>query len=304
MNLSTCSSFKARLLRPLTDPFANNAKYGHGAVQVGHRCVLVGGYSELSVYVYIYDLNKNSWERFLPLDDYLAYGRVKMIFTAADTLFAYVWQEGNRRKYELLAFDLVEMLGWRVVEAKDAPVLPWGASGCFVERRGEAMVISAKPGHSCNISIYHVEGKRWSQPKVTGKPPRLDMNHASCSTRLFVFVMGKIFPATHLYLFMLDVTRVPFAWSALIDSNYSPRSRYLFAASCTRNRIFVYGGYDGERSFDVYSIREKRWLTSFQMDNEWTNGTSENAVVQSEERLLVFGGFQLPSQTPLEITPI
>lgn len=304
MDLSSCSSFKARLLRPSGNPFNNRLQYGLGAVQIGHKCVLVGGYSERTPKVYVYDLNRNRWLSFLPQNHEVAMGRVKVIFTIGDTLYAYLWREGQMRKYVLITYDLIEFSDWHEIDTKDPPTLPYGVSGCFVERRGEAVVTSPqKTAISGAVVVYRVRDKSWFHPKTTGEPPLLDMNHATCSAGTSVFAIGDSKEAPHLCLFHLDVTALPFVWSRPVGGNYFPRSRYLFQASCTVKRIFVYGGYAGNRAFDVYSIQEKRWLTNIRMDNEWRDGTSENAVVQSEERLIVFGGFQLPAQTPLEITP-
>lgn len=303
MDLTTCSSFKGKILRAGWNPFGRGKHFGHGAVQVGHRCFIVGGYSRHETSVYVYDVQKETWFQLKPSNHRLAFGRVKAIFTVADLLYAYVWQERGPRNYALVTYDLVEMSDWYVVDAKRSPNLRYGVSGCFVERRGEAVITSPR-SHSSpgTVMVYRVAEKSWYQPQVKGAPPLLDMNHSTCSTGSSVFAMGNSGGAPRMCLFLLDVTRLPFVWSMPVGGDYQPCNRYLFQASCTVNRIFVYGGYSGVRSFDVYSIPEKRWLTKFRMDNEWTAGTSENAVVQSSERLLIFGGFELPAHTPLEIT--
>ena len=303
MDLTTCSSFKARRLKPDQNPFRESFLCGIGAVLVGNKCFVFGGNSEEPTLIYIYDSQKNSWTSKHVSRDTVTYGQVKMSFTVDDTLFAYVRQYIDR-VYYLVNLDLVNPDSWDVVQAQATPNLTFGVSDCYVERRGEAVVTTPYVGLTpTTVVVYRVNGKSWYSPRVKGKNPMLAADHSSCASGLTVFVMGENRYVDRLNLHVLDVTALPFVWSTPETGCYFPKKRYLFGTSCTVNRIFVYGGFNGKTSFDVYSISDQRWLENLEFDTDWESGTADNAVVQTAEKIIVFAGLRLPARTPLEITP-
>ena len=303
MDLTRCSSFKARLLYPRGNPFENDRIYGIGAVLVGHRCYIFGGYSEVEVKLYIFDTSSNSWASSAVLNSKTVCGQVRVHFMVADILFAFVLGN-NSHVYELVTLDLLEPSEWRSVDSTKPPAFPPGVSGCFVERRGETLVTYQKDRTlRTGVEVLRIDSHSWYTPTIKGTPPLLERNHCSCAIGYQVFAMGQYHEVDHLCLSILDVTALPFVWSTPIGGTYFPRKRFLFQASCTVNRIFLYGGFDGEASFDVFSIKDEKWLSSVPFKTNWSAGTSENAVVQTSNKLIVFGGFQLPARNPLEISP-
>ena len=303
MDLTTCSSFKARRLHPDQNPFGGNALRGIGSILVGHKCFIFGGLQEEPVMLHIYDRKKNNWSSKQILRNRLAHGQVKMAFTVSDTLFAYV-RHYMDRVYYLMTLDLVTPEHWDLVPSNYMPSLTFGVSGCFVERRGEGIVTT--PDRSLQPTVvvaFRVEDNVWYSPRVKGKTPRLAVDHSSCATGYQVFVTGEDPSLNRLNLHVLNVTALPFVWSTPVGGSYFPQKRYLFQSSCTVNRIFVYGGFNGKKCFDVYSIREQCWLKNVEFDTDWEDGTGNNAVVQTSEVIIVFGGLGLPARTPLVITP-
>lgn len=306
LNLSNCHGFKGTRLSPSGNPFSNSKQYGIAAALVGHRCVIVGGYSERlrrGQRVYVYNTKTNRWSSKVPMLHELAFGRAKMIFTLEDKLFAFVWHHDSNC-YNFLQLDLVEMEEWRMVHEEKPPLMVFGAAGCLIEQRREALVSVGFSNHTV-IHSYNFLRSKWSKPRTGGKRPPYRENHATCSVDMQVFILGGAFQTNFLDVHILDVSVVPYTWSSpLLRPGYRPTARYLFQAVGTRKRIVVYGGYGGQKRFDVYSIPEKRWLQNIRFDTDWLGGTSENAVAFTEQKMWVFGGFQLDARTPLLITPL
>lgn len=303
MDLTTCSSFKGRVLWPADNVFDASKIYGVGAALVGHRCFVLGGFHRRHDKLYIYDIKNNRWSFSEIRNNLLVYGQVKVVFTVADTLYAFVWSHDIPERCHKLSMDVLELKEWQILtNSGDAPTISSGFSGCFVEPRGEAIITCPlSDENSTTVLAYRIEEKRWYSPKVKGESPRLQRDHATCTTRLKVFALGGRV-VNYLSLYVLDVSSVPYIWSKPVGLDYTPKSRFCFEVACTVNRIFVYGGFGGESAFDVFSLREHRWLPRVPFDTDHPTGTSSNAMVQTAEKLMVFGGFFLTINTPLEIT--
>ena len=320
MDLAHCSEFQGRRVASTGNPFNNNRQYGLGVVPVGHLFVLFGGYSERSIGgprgIYVFDSTRCEWSSFPVVGQHVVVGRVKMHFVVDDTLFAYVWDD-TKETYTFVTLNLVAMDAWRSVGAMSLPRTGMGTSGSFVERRKEALLFGGALGRS-DLFVYSLSRKSWSTPQTAGEPPPSRHNHATCSVGYKLFVVGGlgIESQGNLDLHVLNMEGARFVWSNLKEpQGYVPCSRYLFAVSCNRARLFVYGGYGGEENFDVYSIQENRWFKAVQeqsqnssqnevlFNTDWSQGTSEHGVVQMDEKLWIFGGFELPVRTPMVITP-
>lgn len=321
MDLDTCISLRAKLRLPKSNPYSVSRNYGLGAVAVGHKCFVFGGYQSAglqrpSCYVFIYDTVQNDWTAAETANSEVVYGRVKMSFIEEDVLYVYSWHE-NRRKYFFAQLDLVEPKEWLPVDSTELPLMESGTQGCYVESRREGVVIDT-PIHSkkfVEVVVYKLGNKSWYRPLTTGKPPWGRINHALCSFGNRLFVLGGTMlqkPTGQLDLHILTMVSTRFSWSSPTFKGYTPRRRYLFQATCTANRLFIYGGFNDCSCFEVYSIPDRRWhklsgrsggTSEIEFASDWTSGTSENAAVQTANKLWVFGGFQLPVKSPLLIEP-
>ena len=328
MDLEDSTSFKCEKLLPEGNPFRVNYHYGIGAVQLGHRCIIFGGYKHHhnrvpAQYVYIYDTVTNSWTCAKPDNFALSFGQVKMSFVVEDAMFSYTWHE-HKRVYQFANLDVVGMDEWSIVKDRNQPRVAIGTAGCYVELRNEAILFGG--GCSTAVHVFGVEDKAWYTPETKGSAPLPRENHALCSNHNVVYVAGgTIFrrdPETPsmkmLDLHLLTIESETFTWSSPTvgangTSGYLPRRRYLFTMTCVRNRVFVFGGYAGKSAFDVYSIKSNQWFTRNIPEDDpeepvitfagnWSLGTKEHAAVQTPDKLWIFGGFDLPPQTPLLIT--
>ena len=294
-----------------------NKHYGIGAVLVGHRCVVFGGYHSLRQEFWVYDIAKRSWKQYAPINHDKLYGRVRMAFMVDDVLYVYLWSP-IRKRYSFLTLDLVCMEEWIVERESSHMRMRFGTSGSYVECRNEGVLFGGEI-NSTEVLVYNVERASWYCPKTTGSPPSPRFNHTTCSYGRHMFVLGGIRissrPATGLELYSLDMDGTRFTWSTPKVGGYLPQGRYLFSAACISERIFVFGGYSGHTSFDIYSFEHKCWrkgyyeeasgkVEGFRFKCDWIIGTSDHAMVLTPQNLVVFGGFQLPIGTPLHITPL
>lgn len=327
MDAEKSTSFKCIKLTPRGNPFGVNYHYGIGAILVGHRCLIFGGYKHHhnrvpARFVYVYDTNTNSWGSVEPNNYALSFGQVKMSFLVEDSMFSYTWHE-QKRIYQFANLNVVSLEEWALVNAKNMPRVSVGTAGCYVECRNEAILFGG--GTSTEVHVFKVESRSWYIPDTKGHPPLPRENHALCSTRNVVFVAGGTIirgrqdsPATKMLdLHLLTIEKRSFTWShprieASLSGGYMPKRRYLFSMTCVQNRVFVFGGYAGKSAFDVYSIKSNQWFTRVVDDDpsdpiisfagNWSLGTKEHAAVQTPQKLWIFGGFDLPPQTPLLIT--
>lgn len=322
MDLDTCNALLCERRIPDNNPFEVDKHYGLGLVLCGHKCIVFGGYKAYRTparFLYIYDTVKNSWKSVMTANHDIAYGRVKMSFIYNDKLIAYIWHE-KKGKYNLSAIDLVHYRVWQGLATSNPPNIGSGTAGCYIERRKEAIVLGGKGSLDFNVHVYNLKTGNWYEPRVTGEEPQLRMNHAVCATGSKMFVLGGTILGGKTYrrynpnldLHILTMLQTSFTWSSPVVQGYAPSNRFLFQATCTENRVFVYGGYNGTESFDVYEVDKNRWRKAgggpesngIGYTTNWYSGTSENAAVQTGKELWIFGGFQLEPHTPLRITGV
>ena len=319
-NMSTALSFKGELAKTGTNPFRNDKQYGIGAVLVGHRCLVFGGYSQNHSSVGIYDVVERSWKRHAMKNMRQLYGRVRMTFIVDDVLYVYSWSRDDK-KCVFLMLDLVSMEDWVCGGKNPCAQMGFGTSGSYVESRNEGVLFSGKRRNFTDVWVYNVENGTWYCPQTSGTPPRARYNHTTCSEGKTMFVLGgqTTLPGNHVIrpfdLHMLTMDGKRFAWSTPEVNGYVPPERFLFAATCQARRVFVFGGYRGYSSFDIYSVEHGSWMKGssnneyepyevLQFTSGWKRGTSDHAMVLMPQELIVFGGFQLSITTPLHITPI
>ena len=315
-SLSTCSAFKGRVIETNRAVIDGTWQYGNGAVVVGHRCIVFSGYASYEVAtqaVFVFDTKRLEWNEAKVKTETVAYGRVKMQFVQSDVLYAYIGSNNFTLLALDLPLDLLDINEWRHVNPGNAPDPGFGTAGCFVERRNEGFVWGGGDRVRADPWMFSVKTKRWYSPRTIGRAPEERHNHSICSTGNQVFIIGGTGRRINsLDLHVLSLEIAPFQWSSASIPEYSPPRRYLFQATCTESRIFVYGGYQGESCFDVFSIKARRWYKGVEglasegqvkFDTNWNSGTSENAAVLTSGSLWIFGGFQLVANTPLRITP-
>ena len=317
MDLDECTSLSCKRLIPLGNPFKGVGKiYGFGVVLTGHRCYLYGGYKRIPNQgrVYLYDIAQNAWSSIKPGNPDLAFGRVKLSFVADDILHAYIWHE-IYGYYNFAMLDLIQCEEWRLVPDRDAPKIGTGTAGCYVEARKEAVLFGGSAPSEVEINVYRLQTQSWYSPRAKGQPPRRRWNHAVCTSgeRMFVVggsILGGNRPAT-LDIHILTMVRAEFTWTSPVVPGFAPPRRYLFQATCSNDRVFVYGGYNGEHCFHIYSVTEEKWYLTddsgppehtIPLRTPWLSGTSENGALQTPTKLWIFGGFQLPIVTPLVIS--
>ena len=320
-DLGTSFSFRGKLVNASNDPFQSGVEYGAGAVLVGHKYLMFGGYNR-SVgkhRVYIFDRVTNEWSTVLPQNVHNRFGSIRMTFIEGDVLYACTWY-GRNRKHVFMALDMLSMEEWVPAGVNVCPNTGFGTSGSYIEARNEGVLFG---GEKCGteIFVYSVERSSWYSPKVTGTPPAPRRDHATCSIGLQMFVLGgrqvggRNFGSLDLHVLSMEGAR--FLWSTPVSSGQAPRARNLFPALCVSGRIFVYGGYgvyDVARCFEVYSLKENRWyngtsdvtteqegIVHFMSDLEEVNANCTALV--ADDKLIVLGGNRLQPKTPLEITP-
>ena len=318
MDLSNCAGYRCTPYTRGTAVFGESWMYAHCAVLVGHKCIVVGGYSDkarVSKNIYILDTIQRIWSAFQVPSELLLYGSARMQFINADKFTVLVYPRSlppSERLYCMLEIDLVLLDEWTVVQAKAVPRLREGTTGCLVEVINEAIVFGGSRGGT-SVFRYQVDERRWIEAKTAGKPPSARQNHAMCASGTVVFVIGGSYErATVLDVHLLDVSHLPFRWSSPVVGTYTPSKSFLFHAACVGNRILVYGGFNKTNRLCVYLIKEERWLqgvnspvvsheTEIAFHSDWRDGTSAHALAHTSKKVWIFGGFEMRSKTHLEL---
>lgn len=316
MDLDKCTSLRCQLIRPKTNPFKVGQHCGFGAVQLGHLCLLFGGYKTFEKparFVFIYNTLKNSWQKVETSTHDLVHGRVAAAFLLDDNLLVYVRSRQTKR-YNLVSINTVLLREWRNVYQLSQPHPGYGAAGCFVEERKEAVVLGGSNNPEFEVHIFSFAKSLWYCPHVRGEPPSARWEHAICSNGFRVFVFGGIQatqdPAELLDLHILTIRGVSFSWSSPCIAGYVPPNRSFTRATCGPNRVFVFGGYKELDKLDVYEIDKSVWreaggkrkTNGIPYNTQWTSGTADHGAVQSMKELWIFGGVNLPPYSPLKIT--
>ena len=319
-------SFMGKLVKTSNNPFRRDSEYGIGAVLLGHRCLVFGGFNGAGpkYCIYMYNIMKRKWTMTQPTNRYNQFGSIRLSFIVDDVLYGYSWYNASQR-HIFMAINLISMDAW-VPAGRDACAeTGFGSSGQYIEARNEAVLFGGKKA-STDIFVYDVARSSWYSPSVSGEPPSPRYNHGTCCTGLRMFILGgQDLPrlgngqgrAMQLDLHVLTMEGTRFVWSTPGIKSRAPPRRYLFAATCVPGRIFVYGGYGGLTRFDIYSIKQKRWYyyngISGEADeekgtvyfrSELLEDNANNAAVVCQGKLLIIGGTRLKASTPLEIIPV
>ena len=316
--IGSAISFNGEVAQTSLNLFGLHLLYGVGAVLIGHRCVVFGGYARLVQNICIYDTERRTWQSRQVRNGGRLQGRVRMAFVVDDVLYVYIWSS-DKQKCRFVTLDLLLMKEWALGGTGACEQMAFGTAGSYMESRNEGVLFGGQ-SNSTDVLVYSVENRTWYRPKTRGSPPSARFNHTTCSQGEQMFVLGGRSVETEhafksLELHVLTMRRQRFIWSTPKVTGYVPRGRFLFAAACISGRIFVFGGYNGYASFDIYSLRLNRWQTGsykddfdhnqgFRFMSDWNRGTSDHVLVLTPQRLIVFGGFQLPISTPLHITPL
>ena len=318
--LDTARSFKGVQAPFSSNPFPYKSQYGIGAVIVGHKCIVFGGYHQHEQKIGIYDIAKRTWKQHVADNCEHLYSRIRMAFIVHDVLFAYLWSL-RTNSCVFVTLDLVSMAEWQQGGYGKCEQMGFGTSGSYVELRNEAVLFGGML-RGTDIVVYNVEKSSWYKPKTRGLPPRARGNHSTCSHGNHVFVLGGAplssdtrgnFDSLDLHILTMNINR--FTWSTPVVRGSLPPGRYLFQAACTSGQIFVFGGYGGTTRFDTFSLQQNCWRRGyynervdesegFEFRSNWDMGTSDHAMILTPLMIVVFGGFQLPVTRPLHITPL
>ena len=321
-DLGTSFSFKGQLLKVDGNPFTNEFQYGVGAVLVGCKCLMFGGYSGggSKHRIYIYDRVQKAWTTTLPKNERNGrFGSIRLIFIVDDVLYALTWND-TIKGHDFMALDLVSMGEWVSVGTTECPNTGFGTNGSYIEKRKEGIVFGGESRRT-DIFVYNVDRSSWYSPKVSGKPPVARRNHAACSTGQEMYVLGGErfragnYPiASSLDLHVLTMRGSRFTWSTPVTSGPDMQGRYLFPAVCASGRIFAYGGMSGHKCFSIYSIKQRRWYRAssdeadeqkggVHLTTDLPAGNGNSALLVVDNKLLVLGGNRLKARTPMEISP-
>ena len=286
---------------------------GLTATLVGSKVYTIGG-TVTANYVhklYILDLVSNTWSEFLlpPSTE----RRDHVAFLWNDYLYVY---SGWRRRIvtdlfrvDLLSQGSVEPLQcvWDGIAELNFDYF----SGSLCEPRRELVMFGGKlNGRLSNRTFcMRVDTHSFYEPVVKGQIPTERHKHTSCCLQDMLFVYGGRSSVTH-YLCDLNVLNMrnsQYVWSqvstAFVGRSAEPR---LLA---TGGRLFLLGGErgPGKGNFNVYSLRERKWLdirfgqsisntqpTSNTESTIWLNKrldpTHAYDVVASQTKMFLVGG--------------
>ena len=229
---------------------------GHGAVIAGHKLFVFGGdYSwGNDVALYVCDLNEMEWLCEGLEDQGPNFGEVLKCFVHNDTIHAWTWKENVSRMYTL---DLIMMNEWRPLDQADGlPVFNDRVQAAFNEGRQETYMYVNR-----ELVLVDIKRRVWSYPATKGPQPEpayISSGPYRCeSTSNVLVLIGGSWLRMMIHVLVLSTM----TWSSLkprmIDD--AP-GRSDFTSSCVNGRIFLLGGRGYHNQFDVYSLREERWL--------------------------------------------
>lgn len=290
---------------------------GHAAVLVGNSVFLYGGHhdSREVEYIYIYDISRDKWSAIFVgvLAGDLLYGAMQMAFLFEDKMISYM-----KNCSSLIKVDCLLLTVTRLETYGDPYPRISGLVGAYHETREEGILCNGS-----HLYIYEARSNSFRKRKPKGTVPARRSRHACCvSIRTFILTGGDIesgiereeTPGLQLYALTLSTM----TWARLEPrSGYVPERRFLFTASYVNGRIFVMGGYGASNNLDVFSLEDQRWhgvapTATAQRDTfELTgaglmDGTRDHAVVHTEEKLIIFGGFgdYYEVHNPMVIAPV
>ena len=263
----------------------------------------------------MYDIVESTWETTPVANHDISFGRVKASFVVDDTLFTLTWHE-DHNVLNFAYVNILELDEWRLVDNRGMPKGSKGCAACYVEYRDEVVVVDLEFDQPPDVRSFSMEKRAWYKPNIAGVPPCSRMKHGMCSNKDQVYVVGGwyrgILQSGSLELYILQMAGTRFIWSTPRVEGYIPPHRYLFRPACTQNRLFVYGGYNGIKSFDVFLFKENRWYQGsgngrhngqiINFRTAPTSGASANALVQTQTDIWILGGFEEPPDKLLRIS--
>ena len=223
--------------------------WGHGAVLLGHRMVVLGGAKpELQNKVFFFDLLEEVWSASRVEGTNLVKGLAKLCFLCDDQIYSFVYV-GSTAGSRLSRLDSVLL-----DELQPLPLGPIGLDRKIVAyfETSEEIVVFDGP----EVLIFKVESSTWRSCATKGESPTLatlPRNQIPCVSETSIYYSSLEWSMTMYELNMKTMT-----WSTLSSGSSNTKA---FTATLTyiQGRIFVFGGSMNARERHAYSVSEDRW---------------------------------------------
>ena len=324
MDFTRAASFKCERVHASADDANGPENRGHslkrGAVIVGHRCFVFGGFGQQEAVpapTRIFDTVTNTWQLANdPGNEDLEACAVDTAFVFNEKLCALVWLQG-KRCYCLAKLDLVMMGAWKTRELDSLAFKGDNKVKCasYNSLREEAFALVFHGSRSL-IWVYSPEDEDSYTAITKGAEPKHESKFSSCSTgtELFISEYSPATGKTELYVMRARYRSRFFHLSKpSIRSNSLAQMSGKFTLTCTYNRLFIFGG----SSFVIYSIGQQKWYDGVDspkvnykhqfrfvpLRTETEGIVEDSTAVQTSERMFVFGGKSLQCNEVLRTTP-
>ena len=201
------------------------------------------------------------------------------------------------------------------ISTRDTPELDYGCAGAFLDEMKELLVVDAR-GTVFALNLVFLS---WREVPTTGQGPISERDHACCSYRNVLYVAGG-YPrrSTGLDLDILTVSRNSYRWSSprVALGSILPLPRTGLTLTCSSpDRIFAFGGLPSYADLDMFNVRTNQWFSLREKPSHSSHmlcaggkqgGTSRHAAVQTQNFLLVIGGYakKFGLSSPMMIEPL
>ena len=213
----------------------------------------------------------------------------------------------------MLSFDAAcsETGTWSMIPSSAAPSPRKWTGAVFDPVRDRLIVIGGLPGPQGDVWVQSLTGTpQWTQLHPAGVGPSARFAHSTIyqpgQDRVILF--GGFDVAFRNDVWALSLAGTP-AWTVLTPTGTPPPARWAHVAiyDAARNRMVVFGGYDGSVS------RNDVWALTLDATPAWTQITPAGPLPEARtnvagvydtagDRLVVFGGFNTTSRQFLNTT--
>jgi len=252
--------------KPQTNGVNVGPHRAHTTTLVGERLFLFGGGDGPNYFdsLFVLDTKTNTWTQ--PEVKGPGPRRAHTATLVGSEIYVFGGGDGNKALNEVYILDS-EKLTWTKCNTHGALIGPRGYHTAELVA-DKILVFGGSDGKECFSDIYTLDlrSREWSKRKTVNPFPRLA--HTSTLVGPMIFAFGGHDGSDYVQeLNVLKLGAQQMEWIKLQTTGDAPSPRGYHASVLHDSRLFVFGGFDGEKCFDELYMLELGTLAYLPLQN-------------------------------------
>jgi len=147
-----------------------------------------------------------------------------------------------------------------------------------------------------DMHILNLESLKWRCKKPSGDIPKPRYGHTATIFGNSMYVFGGRGKKGVVYRDIDRLNLKTWNWSKMSSTNMMPPARFGHSSTLVGDKIVIFGGYDGNKTYNdlwVFNIEKTTWIQPKMSGRSPQPRHGHTCVLGEEGGLVVFGGYQI-----------